>query len=302
MIGKPRRSKLFIFTLGSLLLGIFTDCGACILFAQAVGQSVPPPQAPNSSSNETTPPPVSVPEVLRSWIPWSLYDEGIKRSPSTYRNQEERIHFWPSQVDIAVDDKQGTWKVPVQVFYESWVPLPGGGENWPTQVTDGVKELVVIERNGFPSVKLKPGTYLLQGTWKWEKVPQRMLLPKSYGWVRLQLNNEPVAAPTWDENGYLWFKRAVSDEVSKDQYSFQIYRLIEDGSPIWLRTEIDLTATGRSREEELGYVLPEGWQLSYVNSSIPVAIEESGRIKVQLRAGNWKIQIDAFRKIGRAHV
>lgn len=236
-----------------------------------------------------------VPEVLRVWIPWALWDDQSKKSPSTYRDPAERIHFWPALVDVHADDRSGRWKLPVQVFRESWVPLPGGKDHWPIAVTDGAKEMIVVEHDGVPSVRLKPGAYTLEGRWEWNSLPQKLEIPRSYGWIRLQVRNEVIATPNWDASGQLWLSRVTMGEVEKDNHSFQIYRLIQDGSPIWLRTEIDLTATGKSREEDLGFVLPEGWQLSYVMSALPVAIDDTGKLKAQIRAGNWKIVLDAFR-------
>lgn len=236
-----------------------------------------------------------VPQVLRPWIPWALWDEGVWQSPPTYRNGNERIAHWVSKVQIDVEESSGSWTMPVRVFHDSWIPLPGGLEYWPTEVTANGKALVVTEHGGGPALKLLAGTYEILGKWRWKSIPQKLRIPRSIGWVELRLRGENVPTPTWDAQSDLWFNRATLDAEQKDQYSFQVYRLFEDGAPIWLRTSIEVTATGKSREEDFGFVLPQGWQLSYVTSSIPVAIDETGRLKAQVRAGNWTIQLDAFR-------
>ncbi len=56
----------------------------------------------------------------------------------------------------------------------------------------------------------------------------------------------------------------------------KLYAALEDGIPLWLRTEIELTVSGKSREEDLGTILPEGWKLAAVESQIPVAIDDAG--------------------------
>lgn len=236
-----------------------------------------------------------VPEVLRPWIPWALWDDGVWQSPPTYRSANERIGHWVSKVQIDADENAGRWTMPVRVFHDAWIPLPGGVEYWPIDVVVDGRPAVVLEHAGYPSVKLPAGSYELSGKWRWKSMPQKLRIPRSIGWIELRLRGEDVPAPTWDAQSDLWFNRATLDAEQKDQYSFQVYRLIEDGAPIWLRTTIEVTATGKSREEDFGFVIPQGWQLSYVTSSIPVAVDEMGRLKAQLRAGNWTILLDAFR-------
>jgi hypothetical protein len=62
--------------------------------------------------------------------------------------------------------------------------------------------------------------------------------------------------------------------------------------------EVQLSVAGRPREETVGTVLPEGWQLAQVRSPIPVLVDEQGRLRAQVRPGQWQVHLDAFR-IGR---
>ncbi|NJK91040.1 MAG: hypothetical protein HC904_03920 [Blastochloris sp.] len=104
-----------------------------------------------------------------------------------------------------------------------------------------------------------------------------------------------MESPAWDAEGFVWLKRSRSEEADKDFLAVKVHRLLEDGIPLWLRTELELSVAGKSREESLGSILPEGWQLSQVESPLPVAIDEQGRMKVQVRAGKWTLRLDAFR-------
>jgi len=62
--------------------------------------------------------------------------------------------------------------------------------------------------------------------------------------------------------------------------------MIEDGIPMWLHTQVELSVAGKSREEDLRSILPEGWQLAMVDSPIPVAIDEAGHMKARSGPGN----------------
>src|SRR5690606_12584419 len=123
----------------------------------------------------------------------------------------------------------------------------------------------VLEHNRLPSLRLLPGTYRLSGNYRWDEMPQRMSLPRDIGLLTLMLEGKTVESPTWDAEGTLWLKRTRSEEADKDFLSVKVYRVIEDGIPMWLRTEVELSVSGKSREENLGSILPEGWQLSQVD-------------------------------------
>lgn len=239
--------------------------------------------------------PKEIPPALEPWKNWVLWGELHPDCPTPFNAADQHICFWPSRLMLTADEGQAAWQIQVRVFEAAWVPLPGDGRTWPLEVRANDGQVPVIQRDGIPSVRLPAGVHNLTGEFRWRGMPQRIAVPKQIGILSLVVNGEAVPIPNWDTAGDVWLKRVRVEEADKDLLTAKVYRVIEDGIPLWLRTEIDLTVSGKSREEQLGWALPEGWQLSLVESPIPVAVDQLGQMKAQVRAGNWKIQVHAFR-------
>lgn len=238
---------------------------------------------------------LDVPDALKPWKAWVLWPDKDRACPPLFNDAGVRICFWPSRLSLVVEKGRATWDVAVDVFAETWVPLPGGAETWPTNVRADGEPAVVLERDGKPFVRLSAGRRRLEGEFQWNETPQRVPLPREIGVLSLVVEGEAIEPPNWDADGDVWLKRRRAEAEEKDFLAARVYRAIEDGSPIWLRTRIELAVSGKSREESLGWILPEGWRLSFVESPIPVAIDQEGRVKAQVRAGDWTIAVDAFR-------
>tara|TARA_R110002049_G_scaffold305056_2_gene501049 strand:- start:15367 stop:19425 length:4059 start_codon:yes stop_codon:yes gene_type:complete len=236
-----------------------------------------------------------IPEPLQPWKEWAVWDVEHRDCPTLYSSAAEPMCFWPSRLELSADAQSGQWKMDVRVFEESWVPLSGTKKVWPMNVKSGDQPMVVVLHDGKPSVKLDAGSHVLSGEFRWADMPQRIAIPPQVGMIDLNVDGVDRSDATWDADGNLWLKRTRKETQDKDLLNVQVYRVIEDGIPLWLRTEIELTVSGKSREESLGWILPKGWQLSTVESEIPVAVDERGQMKAQVRAGKWKILVHAFR-------
>jgi hypothetical protein len=236
-----------------------------------------------------------LPPALAPWRNWVLADVANLGCPSPYDNASERIAVWPSTLELAVTTDGGSWTLELEAFGPSWLPLPGNAEAWPMAVTLDGEPAPVVARDGVPSIQVDPGRHEVTGAFRWSRMPERLAIPKTIGIVGLIRDETPVALPERDASGWLWLERSRSAEEEQDQLSVHVARVLEDGRPIWLRTEIELSVSGRSREESIGQVLPAGWQLAAVDGPIPVAVEESGQLRAQVRPGTWRIRLDAFR-------
>ena len=175
------------------------------------------------------------------------------------------------------------------------MPLPGGRDVWPLGVQVNRSIEPVVEINKSPSVKLNPGVHRIEGLFRWSQIPPGLKLPQEIGLLGLTVEGKTIDAPAWDATGFLWLKRdRPSEEASKDFLGIKVYAVLEDGIPLWLRTRVELIVSGKSREEEIGNILPVGWKLASLSGPIPVAVDENGRAKAQVRAGKWTLQADAF--------
>jgi hypothetical protein len=237
-----------------------------------------------------------IPPALREWESWATWNDGHRFCPTPFNTADKHICFWPSRLNLQVDRAAGRWNLSVTVFSETWVPLPGSKDVWPVEVKLNGTAIPVVEHDEQPSVRLAPGTFRLEGGFLWNEIPQGIPLPSQIGVLALTVDGQPVSSPTWDAEGFLWLKRdASTEEADKDFLSAKVYALLEDGIPLWLRTQVELIVSGKSREEDIGSILPEGWKLASVESPIPVMIDDAGRMRAQVRTGKWTITASAFR-------
>jgi hypothetical protein len=238
---------------------------------------------------------VPVPDSLRPWKEWSVWEDRHEAAPPRFDQIEDRVALWAGRLDLEAGSGGGRFGVEVRVYAPAWLGLPGEGEMWPVRVTVDGEPAVVVEREGRPSVRLEPGSRRVAGEFEWKEMPQRIPLPPEVGILGLSMEGAAVEWPNWDEKGFLWLRRTRTEETEREFLAAQVYRVLEDGIPMWLRTEIELSVAGKSREEDLGHALPEGWTVSGVESALPAAVDDAGRLKVQARAGKWTVRIDAFR-------
>ena len=238
----------------------------------------------------------TIPTALQAWESWATWNDTHRFCPTPYSDPKAHRCFWPTSLELQVTNSGARFSLALTAFHETWVPLPGGADNWPQEVVAGGRPVVVIERDGSPSVRVTEGDSRIEGVYRWPETPQNLRIPGSLGILSLVRDGKPVENPAWDAQGLLWLRRDGATEAAERNFlGVKLFSLLEDGIPMWWRQEVELTVAGKSREEELGTLLPEGWRLAAIRSPIPVSVDDSGRAKAQVRAGTWTVHLDAFR-------
>jgi hypothetical protein len=238
----------------------------------------------------------SIPAALQPWESWATWNDTHRFCPTPYSDPKVHRCFWPSRLELQVTPSSGRFSMMITAFHDTWVPLPGGAEVWPQEVQVGGRPVVVVERDGAPSVQVAAGDTRLEGRYLWNEPPQNLRIPAALGILSLSRDGQAVENPAWDAQGLLWLRRDASTETAERNFmGVKLFSVLEDGIPLWWRQEVELTVAGKSREEDLGILLPEGWRLAAIQSPIPVSVDDSGHAKAQVRAGTWTFRVDAFR-------
>ena len=244
---------------------------------------------PFSSIAQT--PPVHVPEDLQPWVDWVLHDQDNRLCSHAYKGNDRHC-LWPSRLSLELTEKEGRFSQEWLLEKESWLILPGDEKQWPQNVMANEKEIPVVKRQGKPVLRLPAGSYSITGSFDWRKLPDSLAIPETTALIDLTLNSEKIPIPDIDRDR-LWLGRkgAGQTEELKDRLSIRVYRHIEDSIPLRITTRIDLQVAGQAREVLLGWVMPENQIPLQLQSPLPARLEKDGRLHLQVKPGNWSIDL-----------
>lgn len=234
-----------------------------------------------------------VPEPLQPWVDWVLYEQDEQTCPHAY-NSERRFCAWPATLELALDNTAGQFAQQWSVKTEAWVRLPGDNKQWPHDVkVDGV-ETVVVKRTGFPSIKLPAGAHQISGRFQWDSIPESLTIPPATGLVTIKRDGEEIAFPRINRQGQLWLDKSLQEKDVQDALDVQIYRKIHDGHPLQVETRLILNVSGRSRDVVFSNIQLDDFIPLRLHSRLPARVNQQGDLHVQVRPGNWEINLTSY--------
>lgn len=239
--------------------------GACLLAGQAWSALAAP-----------------VPPALEPWRDWVLH--GYGESLCTPLGGGTRC-LWPGELALDVDDGGARFTQVWTLQATQRVPLPGSGEWRPVDVrADGVA--VPVLDVGAPMLLLEAGTHRVEGRIPWTQRPASLPVPSQVALLSLRVDGVEVPVPERSSDDEVVLGAAGAGEA--DALQLETYRLLADGVPQLLATQLSLSVSGKPREQVIGPVLPDGFVPVLVDGEVPARIE-GNRLRVQLRAGQWDL-------------
>lgn len=294
--------RLYLLFVATLMLSLFTHKVFAETETQAVTPSTESSPAPwiqkmiPASDVQLTPGASGlsfeqIPQPLHEWVDWALYGEKELTCPYQY-NAQQRACSWPSRLQLALDDKGGSFSQQWQVFTETQVRLPGDQDNWPQQVSNEQGELLLVgEKDGFPQVTLTTGHHTISGKFLWQKLPKALRITPQSGLIDLQVNGRAIKNPDFNAEQQLWLTQGKTEAVSEDNLDIQVFRKVLDSHPVQVVTSIKLRVSGKQRNAVLSPVLLDDFIPLSVTSELPARINGKQELQLQLRPGEWTLEI-----------
>lgn len=236
-----------------------------------------------------------IPPALRDWQGWVLHDTPQHACPFLANSNPDADSYqciWPGRLALDAGKSGGHFSLDVHVDAAGWTDLPGDDHSWPQQVTVNNKAWPVLNHDDHPAVRLEPGDYTVQGNLPWDTRPARLGVPSSIGLVELSLDGNAVGRIERHDD-QLTLGEAAAAQRQADTLAVRVYRHLTDGMPAMLDTQLQLNVTGSAREQLLGPALPKGFIATALDSDLPAQLENDGRLRLQLRPGQWVVHLSA---------
>jgi hypothetical protein len=234
-----------------------------------------------------------LPEPLRPWVGWVLHGHEDDRCPLLFGLPDRHQCLWPSRLILELRERAGRFNQQWRVDRDAWVPLPGDTRLWPQHVQVDGHAAVVTPQAGRPVVHLERGTHAAEGVFEWDDLPEFLQVPPETGLLALSIRGEAVAFPSRDAEGRLWLNKRGDGPDVEDRVDVSVQRRVTDDVPLVLTTRVELNVSGKERELRLGKALPEKFIPMSLASPIPARLESDGHLRVQVRPGNWSIELVA---------
>jgi len=172
------------------------------------------------------------------------------------------------------------------------VTLPGDEQSWPAAVKVDGAPAAIGQADGRPMVQIAPGTHEIIGRFDWNELPGQIAVPPAIALLAVRLEGRDVNARP-DDQGRLVLLPGEHQTTQPETLDVRTFRLIEDDVPLTVTSHYEIAVSGRAREIVLPHALLGGTVPLSVSGALPARLDPEGALRVQVRAGNWSIDVVA---------
>lgn len=244
----------------------------------------------------------TIPPALQDWRDWVRYPQPSHACPFKAEQFKARHCLWPAYLDLHALPDQARFTLVSHSFAPGLLLLPGGDGYWPSDVSVNEQPGEIVAINGRPALYLPAGEYQVAGRIRWQRIPDAIRIAEDTGLVSLRVNKQRIDLPRRDANGLLWLqeKKLTDERNLEDKLTVSVFRHLMDAVPFQVATEVRLEVSGKPREELLGVVVLDEFELLALDSPLPARVEDNGRLRIQLRPGSWTLSVYTRQGTGRS--
>ncbi|MBI2522199.1 MAG: hypothetical protein HYV97_17400 [Bdellovibrio sp.] len=239
-----------------------------------------------------------VPGALKEWQSYVLEKHWEIGCPFDGISIENRRCIWPSDLKLELDKNGLAFVMTVQVLSDSLVELPGQVGAWPTDVRrENHAQLPIVEKDQRPHCYLKKGRTTLSGKIQWKQDPQRLLLPRNLGPIKVFSRGRELHDYKIDDQGGFWTQddgRNKPDEKKEEAVAtlnVKVYRKFIETIPFKMITRLVLEVSGSPREAVFDNVTLDGFSPVQISGPLAYDLRSDGKLTVKLEPGIWSMSI-----------
>ena len=235
-----------------------------------------------------------IPPSLMEWKDWVLDDIKDRDCPVSYQNGSTQCS-WFRDISVALNGDRLEFNLSITLYKDKTkIALPSANLAWAKDVEVDGKRAIVINHNLNAIVILDRGIHTITGFIPWKNSLKYLQLPSPVALVTLYKDGKKVPNISVDKNARLWLDKRGSLKNEKGTLSVSIYRKVIDAHPLQMQTYLHFAVSGKMRSVILDGVVLDEFLPTAISSQLDTTITEDKKLKVEIKAGEWKVWIDSY--------
>jgi len=225
----------------------------------------------------------NVPKDLKQWLPWVNKDKLMNNCI------DQHCVFIPkltlSQNNIYKISIEGT-----SLVKNAWVPLPSSDKIWTLNVSINGQKTIIVKHNEKPFIQVPDKDFKIDIDYSSSLFDKNSTFNLPFNIVSFNnLTNKNIIL----KDTVLSLNDISIQDVNNNFQEIKVYRKFTDSIPYFLNTKIIVNYSGKTKDLDLGTVLPENFKLSELNSDLKITFKDN-HYYATINSGSHFINFSSF--------